>query len=37
MAPLQGAFALAQVDHVAVAVAQQLNFDVAGALDQRSM
>ena len=34
MAALDGAFALAQVDHVAVAIAEQLDFDVARALDQ---
>ena len=34
MAPLDRALALAQVDHVAVAVAQHLDLDVAGALDQ---
>ena len=34
MAPLDRALALAQVDHVAVLVAQQLDFDVPRALDQ---
>ena len=34
MAALQGTFALAEVDHVAVAVAQNLNLDVAAVLDQ---
>ena len=34
VAALQGAFALAEVDHVAVAVAQNLNLDVAAVLDQ---
>ena len=34
MAALDGALALAQVDHVAVAVAEDLDFDVARALDQ---
>ena len=33
MAPLDGTLALAQVDHVAVAVAQHLNLYVARALD----
>src|ERR1700678_4406630 len=34
MAPLYGALALAQVDHVAVAVAENLDFDVPRPLDQ---
>ena len=34
MAALDRALAFAQVDHVAVTVAEQLDFDVAGALDQ---
>ena len=32
--PLKRAFALAEMDHVAVAVAQHLKFDVPGALDE---
>ncbi len=34
MPPLDGAFALAQVNHVAVPVAEQLDLDVPRALDQ---
>ena len=34
MAPLHGAIALEEVDQVAVLVAEQLHFDVAGAADE---
>ena len=34
MAALHGAFALAEIDDIAVLVGEQLDFDVAGALDQ---
>ena len=34
MAALDGALAFAEVDHIAVTVAEDLDFDVAGALDQ---